>query len=47
MAALACQDIRHVKVTNDDEEEEEERKDWSDYDEALEGNKSVCVCVCG
>lgn len=28
-----------MKVTNDDEEEEE-RKDWSDYDEALEGNKS-------
>lgn len=44
MAALACQDIRHLKVTNDEEEEEEERKDWGDYAEAPESNEHVCVC---
>lgn len=40
MADLACQDVRHVKITDDDDEEVE-RKDWSDYDEAPDGNKCV------
>lgn len=45
MAAWACQDTRHAKVTNDDDEERENR---SDYDEAHEGNEDrsyVCACV--